>query len=440
MKMAFSAAGFLLIAAFSTAGAAERQPTGLRREQAASSPWLLAQNSAAKSTANKSTPGRAAELKFLDPSEATGTSTAVIVGPSHLAHTAQLLPVDATGKIIGLKDGPLQIERVLDNLQTALTTVGSDFNRLVKINAVVTRQETVAEVQKAFSKHFIDTKPAVSFVVVEHLAHPDALVAMDAVATTSKAPGKAGVTRITSGSLYRSPNGSAHVAILPGGPKIYVSGQAEPGTLGTATRKTLESLRATLKQLDLDESRIVQLKAFMQPMAALEDVEAEMVRFFDPQPVPPLVFVEWDSKAPIEIELIAAAQEADSANAPDTVEYLTPPGLKASPVYSRVARINRGNTIYISGLYGAGSLTPESQLREIFTALDYLTEKTGSDMRHLVKATYYVADDESDRKLNDLRPKYFDPTRPPAASKARITGAGLEKTSVTLDMIAVSQK
>ncbi len=350
-----------------------------------------------------------------------------------------MLPVDAGGKIIGNKNAPLQIERVLDNLQAALTAVGSDFNRLVKINVVVTRQKTVAEVQKAFSRHFNDSKPAVSFVVVEHLAHPDALVAMDAVATTSKEPGKEGVTRITSSALYRSPNGSAHVAILPGGPKIYVSGQAEPGTLGEATRKTLESLRATLKFLNLDESRIVQLKAFLQPMTAVEDVEAEMVRFFDKQAVPPLVFVEWQSTSPIEIELIAAANESDS-NSPDTVEYLTPPGLKASPVYSRVARINRGNTIYLSGLYGQGALTPESQLREIFSTLEYLADKTGSDLRHLVKATYYVADDESDKKLNDLRPKYFDPARPPAASKAKVAGAGMEDTSVTLDFIAVSRK
>ncbi len=436
MKMTLSAAWLLSSAALSLAGAAENPVLCPGNDAAKPSPRLFAQNTAAK----KSSAGRATELKYFDPSEATGSSAAVIVGQNHLAHTAQLLPVDTNGRIIGNKDATLQIERVLDNLQTALTTVGSDFNRLVKINVVVTQQQTVNEVQKAFSRQFNDNKPAVSFVVVEHLSNPDALVAMDAVATTSKVPGKESVTRLTSGKLYRSRNGSAHVAILPGGPKIYLSGQAELGTLGLATRKTLESLRATLKQLDLDETRIVQLKAFMQPMAAVEDVEAEMVRFFDPQPVPPLVFVEWDSTAPIEIELIAAANETDGNTSPDTVDYLTPPGTKASPVYSRVVRINRGNIIYISGLYAAGSLTPESQLREIFSTLEYLADKTGSDMRHLVKATYYAADEESDRKLDELRPKYFNPTRPPAASKARVTGAGMEKTSVTLDMIAVSQK
>lgn len=439
MKTTSFASLLLLGAALPLAWAAEiievRPPVSV----AAPSLRLLAQNTAAKSAAKKSAAGRETIVKYFDSSEATGTSSAVIVGQNHLAHTAQLLPLDAGGQIIGKKDASLQIERVLDNLQTVLTAVGSDFNRLVKVNVVVTRQKTVAEVQKAFAQHFNDSKPAVSFLVVEHLAHPDALVAMDAVATTSKEPGKESVTRITSSALYRSPNGSAHVAILPGGPKVYVSGQAEPGTLGEATRKTLESLRATLKHLDLDESRIVQLKAFLQPMTSVEDVEAEMVRFFDKQAVPPLVFVEWVSPSPIEIELIAAANESDS-NSPDTVEYFTPPGMKASPVYSRVARINRGNTIYISGLYGQGALTPESQLREIFSTLEYLADKTGSDLRHLVKATYYVTDDESSNKLNDLRPKYFDPARPPAASKAKVAGTGMENTSATLDIIAVSRK
>ena len=57
-----------------------------------------------------------------------------------------------------------------------------------------------------------------------------------------------------------------------------------------------------------------------------------------------------------------------------------------------------------------------------------------------MKATYYVADDDSSNKLNDLRPKYYDPARPPAASKAKVAGSGMENTSVTLDIIAVSRK
>ena len=94
MKMTFPAALFLLIAALSPAGAAERLPERPDKDTTTFSPQLLAQNNAAKSSAKKSSARGATELKYFDSSEATGSSAAVIVGQNHLAHTAQLLPVN----------------------------------------------------------------------------------------------------------------------------------------------------------------------------------------------------------------------------------------------------------------------------------------------------------------------------------------------------------
>ena len=64
----------------------------------------------------------------------------------------------------------------------------------------------------------------------------------------------------------------------------------------------------------------------------------------------------------------------------------------------------------------------------------------GGDFRHLVKATYYVSDDPASRALNELRPRHYDPARPPAASKAMVAGVGAPGRAITLDMIAVSTK
>ena len=72
--------------------------------------------------------------------------------------------------------------------------------------------------------------------------------------------------------------------------------------------------------------------------------------------------------------------------------------------------------------------------------LKQLLDRTGSDLRHLVKATYYVSDDVADRKLNEIRPEFYDPRRPPSASKARVPGVGLAGKSITLDMIAVTPR
>jgi enamine deaminase RidA (YjgF/YER057c/UK114 family) len=208
--------------------------------------------------------------------------------------------------------------------------------------------------------------------------------------------------------------------------------------LKTATRKTLDSLRSTLKFLGRTDQDIVQLKAFVTPMSAAEDVRQIVAEFFGGNVAPPLVLVEWESTAPIEIELVASGGPTakDDRERASNVEFLTPPGMTASPVFSRVARIHRGPTIYISGLYGRKASPGAEQVKEIFATLADALRATGSDLRHLAKATYYVADDDASRALNELRPKYFDPLRPPAASKAMVRRVGRAGKTITLDMIA----
>lgn len=78
-------------------------------------------------------------------------------------------------------------------------------------------------------------------------------------------------------------------------------------------------------------------------------------------------------------------------------------------------------------------------MREIFQSLGNILKSIGSDFEHLVKATYYVSDDLAGSKLNDIRPEFFNPLRPPAASKAKVRGVGVPDKTVSLDMIAVTK-
>ncbi len=55
----------------------------------------------------------------------------------------------------------------------------------------------------------------------------------------------------------------------------------------------------------------------------------------------------------------------------------------------------------------------------------------------LSRATYYVADADANTALNKIRPEFYDPQRPPAASNASVIATGVDRTSVTLDVIAV---
>jgi len=59
--------------------------------------------------------------------------------------------------------------------------------------------------------------------------------------------------------------------------------------------------------------------------------------------------VEWQSSLPIEIELIAWGGREGAG---EPLDYLTPTGMKASPVYSRVVRVNDGKLIYLSSVFG----------------------------------------------------------------------------------------
>ena len=75
-----------------------------------------------------------------------------------------------------------------------------------------------------------------------------------------------------------------------------------------------------------------------------------------------------------------------------------------------------------------------------FNALGKLLAKTGSDFKHLAKATYYVTDDEISKAHNAIRPSFYDADRPPAASKALIESTGHPGSRYVMDMIAVPKE
>ena len=361
----------------------------------------------------------------------------MVVDDLPLAHTAQMFPIDPQGKLIDAKKLEAQAEQTFKNLGLALATVGSSFDRIVKLNLYIASAELARQTEDLVDNRLRnELRPAVSLVVTR-LPVEGALIAADAVALVKNSQSPATSKKKQTKERFSS------AAVLPAGERIYISGQAEPGDLKTATRKTLESLRATLKFLGRSDVDIVELKAFVTPIASAEDVKQEMAAFFGDLPVPPYSLVEWESNLPIEIELVAAVGKPAAGakgKQPDRIEYLTPPGMTASPVFSRLARVAPGPIIYIGGLYGGSGASGAGQVEAIFQELTETLEATGSDLNHLAKATYYVSNDEASRALNDLRPKHYDPKRPPAASKAVVRGVGQPGETVTLDMIAVPAK
>lgn len=372
-------------------------------------------------------------VQEIQPSAVTGSSQAVLVKNIPLAHTAQFLPINKKGELIGKDNLQKQVDQVFKNITAALKAADINPANLVKVNVYVSKNEHISQVQKLFGQRFSKRiKPAVSFVTGD-LAHAEADVAMDAIAACNRP-----VEVVT---YFRSPAlndqlGVAHVAVLPAGGVTYVSGQADKGTLIEATRGTIQQLAATLEHLGISKDQVIQIKSFMQPMTDVKIVEQEFAEFFKGSTVPPLVFVDWVSKNPIiEIELIAASS-AKSAQVPDQISYITPPGMTASPIYAKVTQINRGGKFYLSSFYGSSINDPAKQTGEIFTSLKNILTGLNTDFAHLAKATYYVTDEKASAALNKIRPGFYDPERPPAASKAMVKGVG-KGMSINIDMIGV---
>jgi len=373
-------------------------------------------------------------IKYSGSLNIPGASDAVIVDEVPLVHTAQFLPYDKSGKIVGSGDVSAQIDQVFLNISSALKKAGSDLDQSVKLHIYIRHSDLFTEVQKKINQRFkLGKVPALSYVAGE-LSHPEALVSMDVVATSKI---KSGTVNYIMPDDLSSAKGIARAAILPSGPVVYVSGQALKGELAEATRSTLLQLDSTLKSLGLDKKDIVQLKSFIRPMSDLKIVEEEFYKFFNGVTIPPMVNVEWTSNDPvIEIELIASSINSISKTN-QQLDFITPPGMTSSPVYCKVTRINYGQKIYISGLYGKKSENPDAELGSIFSSLRDILKNTQSDFRHLVKATYFVRNNDYSTKLNEIRPKYYDPLRPPAASKAMVNDIGKTGHGVSIDMIGL---
>ena len=367
-------------------------------------------------------------IQRIDPGKQPGSSTAVVVQSERLIHTGQIFPLAATDEAKGSVAD--QLASVMNQAKTSLAEINA--GAVVKLNLYVTSESVAAEAMKALPQYFPENQPAVSLVVTK-LPSPTVDVAADFVSVVADKDQHV-VAR------------SSRMGELPSGSRIYVSGQAEQDmSLAVATRETLESLRKTLVFLGRSDADIVQLKAFIQPMQDWKIVQAEVDAFYAGQPEVPLVLVEWKSGAtvPIEIELIAAGGNPP-ADAP-SMEYLTPPGMTTPTVYCRVCRINHPGTIYVSGLYSEHDRTkhPDTavngdlEVESVFAQLKDVLSKANSDFEHLAKATYYVSSDAASASLNKLRPGYYNPQRPPAASKAAVDSVGVPSLGLTMDMIAV---
>ncbi len=365
-----------------------------------------------------------------------GASQAVVVENAPLVFTRQLLPLDRDGKLVGEGSVDKQIEQVINNLEAVLKTSGSGWDRLVRVNVYAIEPPTVDRFRELLSTRLDRARRPVITSVLTPMPHRKALLAVDAIAVSDE-KGKA--VALKRCEAVAGDKGRADAAVMPPGGVAYLSGQsAEAGLTVSALVKSMSGLEKTLKQLKLSLPEIAQLKVFLRPATAADDVLAELKKLFPDQMIPPVVFVEWIAPVPIEIELIAYLPPTDKPG--ESVTYYNPPEVRPSPFFSRVALVRSPKQIFITGLYSREPGRADDQARDVFAQLQTILDQTGSDMLHLAKASYYASQDDAARALDRVRLQVFDQDRAPSASKVLIYGAGKVERTLTMDMIAVGSK
>jgi len=382
------------------------------------------------------TPGNTAAQEVRLRAIGTGDGArAVVVEEGALVHTALLLPDDSEGRLKGEDDVRLQASRVLENLQTALAGAATNLDRLVRLHVYLTEASATPVIERLLAERFAgEHKPAVTFVQTAPV-RKGVLVAMDAIAATASAGNQARPGRQVVQGLAKQARNGAHVAVQPPGPFAVVSGLAAEGEFEAGIAGTMEQLRAALESVGLSFDHVVQIKSFVGDISRADQLRDIVAGHFKGT-APPQVVTEWLGAArPAEIELIAAmpGPSPTTAAVEPRLTYIEP----ILSRYSRVAVARGGRPVFVSGLYGPSS-DPVTQVAEMFEQLRRLLEAAGSDLSHLVKATYYVSDAAADERINTIRPTLYDPKRPPAASKIRVRGTGRAGKGSTLDMIAVT--
>jgi len=93
-----------------------------------------------------------------------------------------LLPLDANGNLVGGNDAEAQAEQVLDNLELVLDATKASFADVVKVGIYLRRIGDREAINHARQRRFGDARPASTLVEVSALAHPEALLEIDAVA------------------------------------------------------------------------------------------------------------------------------------------------------------------------------------------------------------------------------------------------------------------
>ncbi|MBP1154105.1 MULTISPECIES: RidA family protein [unclassified Paenibacillus] len=106
-------------------------------------------------------------------------SDAVIFG--NMMVISGMLPTDDSGRVVGLGDAKAQAEQVFQNIKAVLDAAGAHFSDVVKLSIFLTDIQLRSEIASVRARYFGEAKPASTLLEISRLAHPDALMEIEAI-------------------------------------------------------------------------------------------------------------------------------------------------------------------------------------------------------------------------------------------------------------------
>ncbi len=383
-------------------------------------------------------PDRGQPTRFIEPDLDSGTSAAVIVRPGEtLAHTALMRPVDQSGKIVDHGQAAAQADRVLSNLNWALSAAGTGRERTVKMTVYVASEAVLPAVRDSVAQAFPGRiRPAVSWII-NRQPDPAILVTMDAVAVAPSAH-EIGYYR---SDLLPSWYGAAHVSIMPPGRVFHLSGQAAVGaTPGEAATNTVRELDRTLMHFGLGVHHTVRLRLFISSMSYASTVIRAIAAHFGESRCPPIVITEscTEPSRPIEIEMVAV--DPGSHRNPIGAPQLDPTMRAAPQGFSRVAIANTDShgLTYFSGIAPPSNLAPQLQFAWAYDRLRSIGGRSEIKLTQLIRGTHFLRELSNVEMLQKYLSDHVSLENPAAASFVLARGGANPGTSYTLDMIGFS--
>ena len=111
------------------------------------------------------------------------THVVEVTGPMKTVYLSGQIALDKSGNLVGGTDMKAQAEQVFKNLQAALAAAGATFKDVVKMNTYTTDMSQAPAIREVRTKYFGSaTPPASTLVQVVHLARPELLLEIEAIA------------------------------------------------------------------------------------------------------------------------------------------------------------------------------------------------------------------------------------------------------------------